>query len=144
MTTSEPADRPGVVREGLLARHPLLFFVLIAYLGTWVVWLPFLLSADGLGLMVFSNPLPLIVIGGLGTFTGPALGAFVITGVTEGRVGIRRLLRKILLWRVGVRWYLLTFLGFPVILTLATIVVPGSLASLEPMDPLPLVGSFLV
>jgi membrane protease YdiL (CAAX protease family) len=144
MTTSEPADRPGVVREGLLARHPLLFFVLIAYLGTWVVWLPFLLSADGLGLMVFSNPLPLIVIGGLGTFTGPALGAFVMTGIIEGRVGIRRLVRKIVLWRVGVRWYLLTFLGFPVILTLATIVVPGNLASFEPMDPLPLLGSFLI
>ena len=136
-----PGGAPG---EGLLARHPLLFYVLIAYLGTWIVWLPFLLSADGLGLMVFSNPLPLIVIGGLGTFTGPALGAFVMTGVTEGRAGIRRLLRKIWLWRVGLRWYLLTFLGFPVILTLATIVVPGSLASFEPMDPLPLVGSFLV
>lgn len=58
-------------RGGLLARHPLLFYVLIAYLGTWIVWLPFLLSADGLGLMSFSSPLPLIVIGGLGTFTGP-------------------------------------------------------------------------
>src|SRR5215212_2554514 len=144
-TDANAAQHPGgAPGEGLLARHPLLFFVLIAYLGTWVVWLPFLLSADGLGLMVFSNPLPLIVIGGLGTFTGPALGAFVITGVTEGRVGIRRLLRKILLWRVGVRWYLLTFLGFPVILTLATIVVPGNLASFEPMDPLPLLGSFLI
>src|ERR687894_1943068 len=96
----------GASGEGLLTRHPLLFYVLIAYLGTWIVWLPFLLSADGLGLMSFSSPLPLIVIGGLGTFTGPALGAFIMTGVTEGRAGIRRLLRNIVLWRVGLRWYL--------------------------------------
>src|SRR5918997_5872108 len=91
----------GASGEGLLARHPLLFYVLIAYAGTWIIWLPFLLSADGLGLMAFSSPLPLIVIGGLGTFTGPALGAFVMMGVTEGREGVRRLLHKIVLWRGG-------------------------------------------
>jgi uncharacterized protein len=142
-TTTEAAQPPDAAREGLLARHPLLFFVLIAYAGTWIVWLPFLLSADGLGLMSFSSPLPLIVIGGLATFTGPALGAFVMTGVTEGREGVRRLLRKIVLWRVGLRWYLFTFLGFPVILALGTIIVPGNLASFEVMNPLSLLLAYL-
>jgi uncharacterized protein len=141
--TTAPAQ-PASSRQGLLARHPLLFYVLIAYGGTWIVWLPFLLSADGLGLMSFSSPLPLIVIGGLGTFTGPAVGAFVMTGVTEGRAGVRRLLRKMVLWRVGLRWYLFTFLGFPVILALGTIVVPGNLASFKPTDPIPLLSSFLL
>jgi uncharacterized protein len=142
-TTTEAAQPPDAAREGLLARHPLLFFVLIAYAGTWIVWLPFLLSADGLGLMSFSSPLPLIVIGGLATFTGPALGAFVMTGVTEGREGVRRLLRKIVLWRVGLRWYLFTFLGFPVILALGTIIVPGNLASFEVMNPLSLLLAYV-
>jgi uncharacterized protein len=73
MATAAPLQ-PDVPHQGVLARHPLLFYVLIAYLGTWIVWLPFLLSADGLGLMAFSSPLPIIVIGGLGTFTGPFLG----------------------------------------------------------------------
>src|SRR5919112_3720425 len=109
-TDANAAQHPGGARgEGLLARHPLLFYVLIAYLGTWIVWLPFLLSADGLGLMSFSSPLPLIVIGGLGTFTGPALGAFVMTGLTEGREGIRRLVGKIVLWRGGGPGELFTF-----------------------------------
>ena len=98
------SQQPGSRREGLLARHPMLFFVLIAYLGTWVVCLPFLLSADGLGLMSFSSSIPVIVMGGLGSFTGPALGALVMTGATEGREGVRRLLRKIVLWRVGFRF----------------------------------------
>src|SRR5918912_3489531 len=103
---TEAAQPPNNAREGVLARYPMLFYVLIAYLGTWVVWVPFLLSADGLGLMSFSSPLPLVVIGGLGTFTGPALGAFIMTSVTEGREGIRRFLRKMVLWRGGLRGYL--------------------------------------
>jgi uncharacterized protein len=145
LTTADNAAqrRPDAAREGLLARHPLVFYTLIAYAGTWLVWLPFLLSVDGLGLMSFSSPLPLVVIGGLGTFTGPALGAFVMTGITEGKEGLRRLLRKMVLWRVGLRWYLLTFLGFPVILTLGTIVVPGNLATFEVMDPLSLLLAYV-
>jgi membrane protease YdiL (CAAX protease family) len=145
MTTDDTAAqlRPDADRGGVLASYPLLFYVLIAYGGTWIVWLPFLLSADGLGLMSSSSPLPLIVIGGLATFTGPAVGAFVMTGVTEGRAGVRRLLRKMVLWRVGLRWYLFTFLGFPVILTLGTIVVPGNLASFESMDPLSLLLAYV-
>jgi uncharacterized protein len=145
MTTgANAAQHPGASGEGLLARHPLLLYVLIAYGGTWIVWLPFLLSADGLGLMAFSSPLPLIVIGGLGTFTGPALGAFVMTGITEGREGVRRLLRKIVLWRVGLRWYLFTFVGLPAILVLGTIVVPGNLASFQPTDSISLLGAYLL
>jgi len=102
-----------------------------------------LLSADGLGLVSFSSPLPLIVTGSLGSFTGPALGAFVMTGVTEGREGIGRLLRKMVLWRVGLGWYLFAFLGLPAILALGTIVVPGNLASFKPMDPLSLLIAYV-
>jgi uncharacterized protein len=137
-------QRPDADSEGLLARYPLLFYTLIAYLGTWLVWLPFLLSADGLGLLSFSSPLPAIVTGGLGTFTGPFLAAFVMTGVTEGRAGIRRLLRKIVLWRVGLRWYLFALIGLPAILTLGTIVVPGNLTSFEPTDPISLLSAYLL
>jgi uncharacterized protein len=142
-TVDNAAQHPSPNREGLLARHPMVFFVLIAYAGTWVVWLPFLLSADGLGLLSFSSPLPLVVTGGLGTFTGPALAAFIMTGLTEGRAGIRRLLGRIVLWRVGLGWYLFALLGLPVILALGAIVVPGNLASFEPMDPLALLLAYL-
>jgi CAAX protease family protein len=141
-TDNNVARRPDADREGVLARHPLLFYVLIAYGITWIVWLPFLLSADGLGLMSFSSPLPLIVIGGLATF-GPALAAFVMMGVTEGREGIRRLLRKIVLWRVGLRWYLFALVGLPVVVTLGTIVVPGNLSSFQPMDPISLLLAYV-
>jgi uncharacterized protein len=142
-TVDNAAQYPDSAGEGLLARYPMFFFVLIAYAGTWVVWLPFLLSADGLGLMSFSSPLPLVVTGGLGSFTGPALAAFIMTDVTEGREGIRRLLRRLVLWRVGLRWYLFALISLPVILALGAIVVPGNLASFEPMDPLSLLIAYV-
>jgi uncharacterized protein len=143
MATAAPMQ-PAAPHQGVLARHPLVFYSLIAYAGSWLVWLPLLLSEDGLGLLSFSSPLGLLVTGGIGTFSGPALAAFVMTGVTEGREGIRRLLRSIVLWRVGLRWYLFVLLGIPVVLTLGAIVVPGILASFEPMEPLPLLMSYLV
>jgi uncharacterized protein len=59
------------------------------------------------------------------------VAAFIMTATTEGRVGIRRLLRRIVLWRVRLRWYLFAFIGVPLVMTLGTILVPGGLASLQ-------------
>ncbi len=61
---------------------------------------------------------------------GPTLSAFIMTGITEGRAGIRRLLRRIVMWRVGFRWYLFALVGIPVIMALGTLILPGGLASL--------------
>jgi membrane protease YdiL (CAAX protease family) len=71
----------------------------------------------------------------LGIFLGPTLSGFIMTGVTEGRAGIRRLLRRIVLWRVGLRWYLFAFIGVPPVMTLGTIIVPEGLASLQFLGP---------
>jgi uncharacterized protein len=40
MVTDTAAERPGARREGLLARHPLVFYFVIAYAGTWLVQVP--------------------------------------------------------------------------------------------------------
>ena len=143
MITAESTQRPGTARGGLLARHPLLCYSIIAYAATWLVWLPLVLSQDGLGVLPFRSPLGVLEIGGIATF-GPFLGALVVTAATEGQAGIRRWLRRIALWRVGLRWYLFVLFGLPLILALGTIAVPGNLASFEPMDPLALLGAYLV
>src|SRR3954464_14324694 len=98
MTTADnTVPLSGDAREGLLARHPLVFFFLIAYAGTWLVQLPYVLSEDGSGLLPFSSPL-LVAALPVAIFTGPFLAAFIMTGVTEGRAGIRRLLHRFVLW----------------------------------------------
>src|SRR5215218_6540900 len=65
----------------------------------------------------------------LGARTDP-LGVRV-TGATEGREGVRRLLGRIVLWRVGFRWYLFVLVGTPTIVVLSTLAMPGALASFQ-------------
>ena len=137
--TNQPPSAP---RESLLARHPLTFYSIMAYAFSWFVCLPFVLSKDGAGLLSYRSP-----IGGdlsLYIFSfGPALAAFIMTSITEGMPGIRRLLKQIVLWRVGLRWYLFALVGLPAILVLGTIVVPGNLGSFKSMNPLSLLIAYL-
>jgi membrane protease YdiL (CAAX protease family) len=138
--------QPDAPHQGVLARHPLTFYFLLAYAGTWVVTVPFALSANGVGFLPFGIPNgSVIFVSAVWVFLGPTLAAFIMTGATEGRAGIRRLMHRYVLWRVGFRWYLVVLLGPPAIILLATIVLPGALASfqtLAPLHPLPLLVSF--
>ena len=146
MATAAPVQ-PAAPRQGVLARHPLTFYFLLAYAGTWIVTVPFALSATGVGFLPFGIPNgSVIFVSAAWVFLGPTLAAFIMTGATEGRAGIRRLLHRYALWRVGLRWYLFVLIGIPVILVLSVIVLPGALASfqgLAPLDPLPLLGIFV-
>jgi membrane protease YdiL (CAAX protease family) len=46
---------------------------------------------------------------------------------------VRRWLRRIVLWRVGLRWYVFALAGFPLVMALGTMIVrPGALASFDP------------
>jgi membrane protease YdiL (CAAX protease family) len=59
----------------------------------------------------------------LGSF-GAAISALVLTGVSEGRDGLRGLLSRLFIWRVGLKWYLISLLLVPVVgLTIAILYV---------------------
>src|SRR5829696_4725289 len=133
MSATTAAPQPAAVSplRGLLIRHPLVSFFTLAYALTWLAWSPWYLSRAGVGLLPYDaegisdylNPVALII--------GPTLSAFVMTGVTEGREGVARLLRRIVLWRVGIGWYLFVLVGIPAITVLSTVVLPGALASFQ-------------
>jgi membrane protease YdiL (CAAX protease family) len=53
-----------------------------------------------------------------------------MTATTEGREGVRRLLARYVLWRVGIRWYLFALIGVPVIMLLGTIAYSGRMPNL--------------
>jgi len=107
---------------GPLAGHPLLLFFLSSFVLTWgyfwLIWAP-------LGL-----PASLIGLGGF----GPAISAFIVLAITPGTPGILSLLRSIVHWRVGVRWYLLALLGVPLLNLFAYLVVPGTLSDFVAPD----------
>jgi membrane protease YdiL (CAAX protease family) len=95
-------------------RHPLAAFILLAFGLSW----PFLI-ADALGsrgLIPFRLPLsgPGILITLFMAYT-PTIAAFIVTGMTGGAAGMRRLFRRILRWRAGIQWYLIVLLGIPLL-----------------------------
>jgi len=134
MTTPEVAAPPDDARTGVLARHPLVFFFLIAYAGAWLLELPVVLSRTGTGLLPYTLPPAVVMVAiAAATFTGPTLSAFVMARVTEGREGPKRLLRRYVQWRVKLRWYLFVLLVIPASEVLGAIVLPGVLASYHPV-----------
>jgi CAAX protease family protein len=50
---------------------------------------------------------------------GPALGRFIVAALTDGTLGVRELLGRLMRWRVGARWYAVA-LGLPMVLALTT------------------------
>ena len=70
----------------------------------------------------------LLAIAGL---LGPILSGFIMTAVTEGPPGIARLLRRMVCWRVGIRWYVFALVGLPVTMVVATFVRPGASESFD-------------
>lgn len=123
-THRTPTDSTAVAQKGLLARHPIAAYFVLAYAGTWIVELPLVLSRNGIGLIPLTLPfLTFAVVFVLSAYTGPTLAAFVMTAATEGRSGVRQLLRRYVQWRVGVQWYLIPFFGYLALNLLAA--MPG-------------------
>jgi membrane protease YdiL (CAAX protease family) len=108
-------------------RHPLLSFFLLAYVLSWLTWLPYVLSEDGLGILALRLPSLYVAIG---AFTGPFLAGFLMTAVVSGREGIHALLKRLILWRVGIGWYLFAIVCVPAIAMLGVLALPGAPAAI--------------
>ena len=66
--------------------------------------------AVGLALM-FALTWPFYSALGLVVGYGLSFACLVVTGLAQGTEGIKSLLRRFLLWRVGVRWYITVLIG---------------------------------
>jgi membrane protease YdiL (CAAX protease family) len=138
------APRKGI--KALLARYPLVFYFIIAYAFSWLAEMPLVLSEDGAGLLSYRSPLGLYGTITIASFVGPFLSAFIMTGITEGRLGMSRLLRQLVLRRVSFKWYLFALIGLPAIMVLSVIFLPGVLTSfqgLAGLAPLPMIALFV-
>lgn len=107
-----PSASTSSIRS-FIVRHPLQAYFLIAFLGTWLMLFPLVLSQEGIGLLPYHLPdvaFQLIFI--FSAYAGPALGAFTVTALESSRTGVRQLIRRIVLWRVGIQWYFVALFGF--------------------------------
>ena len=125
--THRRTRRTGI-RAGIV-RHPLIWFFSLAYLFSWVAWLPYVLSEDGVGILHFGFPGTggaTQLLGVLpGAYLGPILSAFIVTAVADGRAGLRQWTGRLNRWRVGWRWYLGVLISVPLVLTIGTVAVSG-------------------
>ncbi|TNM63151.1 CPBP family intramembrane metalloprotease [Streptomyces sp. NP160] len=115
-------DRPRRTRASraaaLVREHPLVTFFALAFGLSWVAWTPWVLSADGLGVLdlQFPSVLGTTQLTGMlpGAYLGPLGAAFVVTALTTGRAGLRVWAGRLLRWRVAPRWYAVALLAVPV------------------------------
>ena len=125
--------------KSFVRRRPLRVFLFLAFGLTWPLLIadamgsysliPFRLAVSGPGLIIT------LLVG-----YGPTLAAVIVTGMIGGKAGIRALLGRLLIWRVGWHWYLAAIFVPAVLQLMAVMLAPlvgGSQLSLA-MDPLPL------
>ncbi len=96
------------------ARALVLFF-LLTYAVTWAFWIPAAMAQRGL----VALPIPLAVAGLAGAWT-PSLVGLLMTAGGSGRAGVKRLLDRLTIWRVGIGWYLFALLWPPLLSLLVT------------------------
>ena len=92
-------------------RHPIITFFVLAYALSWIIESPLVFLGDS---VTAGNPPGLFLV--ILASNVPSFLGIVLTGVVLGRGAIRKLLGRLLPWRVNPLWYLVVFLG-PVALT---------------------------
>ena len=95
--------------SSLVNKYPLVVFFLLVFGLTW----PFMI-VDALGshdVLPFRLPIPLMIVMGY----MPTLAAVIVAGLTKGKEGIRALFRKLLIAKVGLRWYAIAIFGYAAI-----------------------------
>lgn len=94
-----------------MRRHPVLFYLLLAFGLTWIYEVIFLLL-----LHLPLNPWLIPT-----SFVGPTFSAFLMTAITQGSAGVRRLLGRYLLWQVPPQWYVVALFALPALMFLGTL-----------------------
>ncbi|WP_439290059.1 CPBP family glutamic-type intramembrane protease [Microbacterium sp. A84] len=111
--------------RGIIRRYPLVSFFVLANALSWIAWMPYILSNNGLGVWDYTFELGMIAGVLPGAYLGPITSALIVTGVTGGVAGLRQWGARLWRWRVRWHWYAIALLGVPAALILTGLVVAG-------------------
>ncbi len=98
--------------SGLVQKYPLLLFLGLTYMSAWAFWIPAVFSSQDL----WKIEIPFWRIG----FFSPSICGLILTFLGKGKRGTRKLLRSLMEWRVGIRWYLVILL-----LPMVIVIIPS-------------------
>jgi membrane protease YdiL (CAAX protease family) len=88
----------------LVKRHPLITFFVLAYALAWIIESPLVFFGDSVSdtqvlvVQILSSNVPSVV-------------AIMLTAIVLGGGALRKLLGRLMIWRVNPLWYLVVFLG---------------------------------
>jgi membrane protease YdiL (CAAX protease family) len=100
--------------RAFIERHPLLTYYALTFAISWGGILLVIGGPGGIPATPeqFERLLPLAIPAYL---AGPSVAGLLLTGLVHGRAGYRDLLSRLLLWRVGARWYAAALLAAPLV-----------------------------
>ncbi len=87
-------------------------FFAFAYIWSWAWWVPVVLKLQSQGIHLGIVPswiVPFVLIGAY----GPSIAAIVFAAFSGGRMEVKRLLSKLLIWRAPAKVHLMVWLGHP-------------------------------
>jgi membrane protease YdiL (CAAX protease family) len=106
----------------LVRSHPVVAYYALTFAISW----------GGILVVVgpsgFTGTAATILVSGLVSLAGPSVAGVLLTWIVDGRAGLRRLLSRLLRWRVSARWYAVALLTGPVVMA-------ATLFTLSAADP---------
>jgi membrane protease YdiL (CAAX protease family) len=75
----------------------------LTFLIAWSIWLP---------LGIFAPHKVLLTLPGA---WAPTLSALILNGLSDGKAGVRQFLRRVIYWRVDLRWYVVVLFSIAII-----------------------------
>jgi hypothetical protein len=96
-----PYANPSAGTLDWIRQRPLVAFFVLAFGLTWAIEIP---------MQVFQLAALQFVVGWM-----PGVAAILVAGAIDGRDGIQALLRRLLIWRIGLPWYIVAAFGFLVL-----------------------------
>jgi len=117
----------------VVRRHPLITFFVLTYALTWAIESPLVFLQDS---VTATQGLVLVILAS----NVPSVMAIVLTAMVFGRGALRKLLGRLLIWRVNPLWYLVVVL-VPVALTAGVLPLNALLGGPALSLGMPLVGA---
>ncbi|NIO22758.1 MAG: CPBP family intramembrane metalloprotease [Candidatus Aenigmarchaeota archaeon] len=108
--------------QNFIKRHPVTVYFILTFLISWGI---LLLAIGGPGGVVsvneqFETMLPMMI---LAVLAGPSIAGILLTGLFDGRTGLREFRSRLLKWRFGVRWYAVALLFAPFLFVVLLLVL---------------------
>ena len=128
--TSAP-EKPSRPVSQWMQKHAIFSFFVLAYAISWILTIPVILAEWQ---VLPKNYFTFHFFFTIKSF-GPFAAAYIMTRLIEGPEGWSGMKKRIKMWNLGWKWYVMLLLGVPAMMLLGISLLPGALASFQGFPP---------